>query len=173
MKKSSLTSRAVPVLLLVTLVLTCGSVFAYMFRQTDARTVEFVPASVACEPKIETDGSVTITKDSEISVYLRVRLVTYWIDTENKVLPKAAESITVTPKNGWLSGSDGMYYYTEPVPPENAGVPFSGKISLPTQTDGSRQVVDILCEAIQADPTDAVKESWGVTLDGATITDVP
>ena len=165
MKKSSLTSRRIPALLLVALILSCGTVLAYMFKQSGPETVEFTPAAVTCAPKIETTGDVTITKTSEISVYLRVRPVTYWVDTNNKILPKEADPITFTLKDGWLAGSDGMYYYTMPVPPNTAGVPFSGVIGLKTDTDGNKQVVDILCEAIQADPVDAVKESWHVTLD--------
>ena len=173
MKKSSLTGRMIPVLLLAALILTCGSVFAYMFKQTETKTTEFTPVSVSCKAEIETGGEVTIAKTSEISVYLRVRPVTYWVDTSNNILPKKADPVTYTLKDGWLLGSDGVYYYTMPVAPETAGVPFSSISGLKTESDGSKQVVDILCEAIQADPTTAVMESWGVTVIGTEITAVP
>lgn len=170
--------RLVPVALLMALALICGSVFAYMFSRTEDKTTKFIPAKVSCKVAEEFDpatgvkSSIKVTNTGNIDAYLRVRLVTYWVDADGKVAPKSSPALSITPANGWVEGSDNTFYYKEPVAPDGVTDDLlNGSITLEADAEGNRQVVDVFAEAIQAKPANAVTESWDVTLDdGGTIT---
>ena len=173
MKKRSLTSRFVPALL-VALILACGTVFAYMFRQTEIKTTTFTPAKVLCEvyaPLTADDkiDSVTLKNTSNIDAYLRVRLVTYWVDGDGDVAAKSSPALSVDYDEAkWVAGSGNTFYFKTPVSPEATENLTTNLLKTPVELkteDGYKQVVDIFGEAIQADPTKAVTESWQVTLE--------
>lgn len=148
-----------------------GSVYAYMFLRTDPQETAFMPANVTC--KVTNGESVVVQNTGNIPAYLRVRLVTYWVDGDGNVVPKTPPVLAITPINGWVTGTDHTYYYPTPRDPEGLTERLlASPISLIEQ-DGYRQCLDIFAETIQAEPTTAVKEAWNVTLSGTTITAAP
>lgn len=174
MKKTLNLRRLIPAALLLSLILACGSVFAYMFMRTDSYITTFSPAQVSCDVSETFDGSqkssITVKNTGNIPAYLRVRLVSYWVDGEGNVVPKDPPDLSFTVNSGWIKGVDHTYYYTEPVEPNDDLDLLASPIELIEQ-DGYRQCVDVFAEAIQAEPAAAVTESWNVTLDsGNTIT---
>ena len=182
MKQRSHKRRLLTVALLLALVLTCGSVYAYMFMRTPTQGVSFIPASVTCEVDApvadNTISSIKLENTGNVKEYLRVRLVTYWVDEHGNVAPKTSPTLTVSYDTGnWVkSATSNTFYYKVPVPPD-APDDFTtnlltGPITLATE-DGYKQVVDIFGEAIQAEPTTAVTDSWHVTLSGTTVTAAP
>jgi len=145
-----------------------GSVYAYMFRRTDLQKAGFLPAHVACQV---TDGETVVVKNTgNIPAYIRVRLVTYWVDGDGKVAPKTPPELSITAINGWVTGTDHTYYYPVPVDPGAFTLALPASPILLTEQDGYKQCVDVFAEAIQADPTTAVMEAWGVTVSGSSIT---
>lgn len=170
------TRRLVPVALLAMLALTCGTVFAYMFSKAPGVAVQFTPAQVSCtvEETFESNvkSNITVKNTSNIPAYLRVRLVTYWVVAEGEDAGKVAakksdyDALAVSLNDGWIAGSNNTYYYELPVAPDTTTQTslFSGSIPLKAE-DGFNQVVDVFAEAIQADPTKAVEDSWKVTID--------
>ena len=168
------------------LVLVCGSVFAYMFMRTAPEHTNFIPAQVSCKVYEDHVGdditSVTVENTGNISAYIRVRLVTYWVDGDDNVAPLPSPPLVINDYNSmdWIKGSDNTFYYKKPVPPDAPDdfttnlLTSTGAITLKTQ-DGYKQAVDIFGEAIQSKPTDAVKEVWPVTMDtdGTTIKSSP
>lgn len=180
MRKKNL-RRLMPVALLLALVLICGSVFAYMFMRTDTEGTDFIPAQVACKVYSPEAGdavdSITVENTGNINAYLRVRLVTYWVDSDGNVAPKPSPTLTVSYNStDWIKGSDNTFYYKVSVAPDGFTTNLlTGPIILGTE-DGYKQEVDIFGEAIQSKPTDAVKEVWLVTMDdtdGTTIISSP
>jgi len=166
------------------LLLVCGSVFAYMFQRTEPASTQFTPAVVACEVHDALNGdkdieSITVENTGNIDAYLRVRLVTYWVDGEGNVAPKPSPTLTVNETGNWVkSETSNTFYYKEPVAPEDSNDDTSNLLTTPITLkteDGYKQVVDIFGEAIQAQPTAAVTDSWKVTLeaDGKTINAAP
>jgi len=170
MKRPLTKHRLVPVLLLAVLMLTCGTVYAYMFAKSETKQTNFVPAQVSCmvsetfENNVK--SSITVTNTGNIPAYVRVRLVTYWETGDGKVAPKASPSLTVNvDAEKWAKGSNNTFYYRTPVASkaQTSDLLNGGSIELKTE-EGYAQVIDVFAEAIQADPTKAVEESWNVTI---------
>ena len=172
MKKGKLKGLLILVLVLIA-VTACGSVYAYMIKQTNI-TNNFTPAKVSCEVEEKTDNpvteksSITVKNTSNIDAYLRVRLVSYWVKDAGAgtyVVGKESVMPTFTIKDDWIAGSDYTYYYKSPVAPgDDTKELLDSKIVL--AADGEYlQVVEVFAEAIQSEPSKAVTESWGLTLD--------
>ena len=161
-------------LFLLTVIMMCiGSVGAYMRKQTEVVENVFVPAKVSCVVN-ETfqdnkKTNITITNTGTIKAYLRLRLVTYWVDSNGNILFETSPTISVAlDKNFWVQSGD-TYYYKEPVGPGESTEKLleNGKfIQLVDDDDnGKRQVVEVFAEAIQSKPTEAVTGVWPVVLD--------
>ena len=122
---------------------------------------------------------ITVENTSNISAYLRLRLVTYWVDTSTgtaQIVSKPSEMPHFDIAAGWLAGSNDTYYYTSPVSPNgfSGELLASGSVIPLVEEDGYLQVIEIFAEAIQYLPDDAVEDSWGVTLNSdGIITRVP
>lgn len=166
--------NALLILAILAVVLGSTAVIAYMFRQTQEEENLLVPAEVTCQVK-ETfadnvKSSITVTNTGNIAAYIRVRLVTYWINEDGNVAPKSSPDLTVPYDSSyWIAGPDNTFYYKYPVPAVSGNVTndlLLQSISLTQNTeDKTRQVIDVFAEAIQAEPTDAVTSSWGVKVD--------
>lgn len=174
-------------LLLVLIFILCGTVIAYMFTQTGYEENSLQPATVACQV-VETfsDGaktSIKIKNTGNIKAYLRLRLVSYWVDSEGAIAPKTSTmpsfSLNTT---DWIAGANHTYYYKTPVDPNvDEGLTSDlletgSSLTLAPDEDGCSQVVEIFAEAIQSEPgnvTSPPVSNWGVTLSGTTIQAVP
>ena len=177
MRKKNL-RRLMPVALLLALLLVCGSVFAYMFMRTDTKGTDFIPAQVSCKvysPELDDAvDSITVENTSNIYAYLRVRLVTYWVDGDGNVAPKPSPTLTVSYNStDWIKGSGNTFYYKVPVAPDGFTTNLlTAPITLGTE-DGYNQEVDIFGEAIQAYPEAAAEGSWLVEVTSDEITSAP
>ena len=162
------------------LVSLCGTVLAYMFRQTAPIENPFEPAKVDCEVYEVTDNtitkktSITVQNTGTIDAYLRVRLVTYWVDGAGNVAGKASPPLTVPLASGWIAGANNTFYYKTPVKPGDSTDNLLEGSPLTLLEDGEyHQVIEVFAEAIQSSPSNAVTDSWQITLDGEIITNVP
>ena len=165
--------------------LLCGTSVAYMFKVTSQENNSFIPATVSCRVEEEFDGEVKtdiqIENTSNIPVYLRLRLVTYWVNTDSEgkeyiaSKPSASLDSVQYESNLWLKGDDNTYYYTQIVN-ESDGVSnqhftqnlLTAPIVLSEDDEGYRQVVEVFAEAIQAEPAKAVESAWPVKIDAET-----
>ena len=160
------------------LILLCGTTFALMFRQTEPLDNQFEAAAVSCAVAESFDGStkssIAVTNTGNIDAYLRLRLVSYWVDSKGNILSKPSQMPTVSVASGWITGSDNTYYYSQPVAPGSStpNLLLTG-IPLQQDSDGYLQVIEVFADAIQSKPEAAVSSSWGVTLSGGKITDAP
>ena len=154
------------------------TVVAYMFRRTDEKKNTFIPAVVSCEVNETTNrpltekSEITIKNTGNIDAYLRLRIVSYWMDSNGNILPKPSVIPTFTAASGWVSGSGNTYYYSSPIEP-GASTPnllAEGSTITLSEEDGALQVVEIISEAIQSKPESAVTDSWKVTVSDGKIT---
>lgn len=156
----------------VTLATISGSVVAYMIKRTQFQENTFTPAVVTCElhevknADTTRKTSITVENTGNVNAYMRVRLVSYWVDpATGAIAAKPSPDVSFTPGSGWVAGSGGnTYYYQAPVAPGDTTNELLGSEITLTSLDGLVQVVEVFAEAIQAQPTTAVTDSWGVTL---------
>ena len=158
-------SSALIIALALILVLAVGGTVAYIFTQTGPVINTFTPADAKITVDEETSDnqktSITVVNNSTgVPVYIRVALVANMIDKDENVTG-AASVPTFTLGKDWIKGSDGYYYYTEPVP---VGGSTGNLLDTPMTLLENMQVV-VLADAIQAEPTTAVTQAWDVTVE--------
>lgn len=176
--------------LAVLLTATVGSTAAWLVSKPAAVENDFVPGKVAC--KVLEDfgaGSGTYVKSNvrvkntgNTDAYIRVLLVFTWKDDKGNIFSNKPQEgkdyqIVMDDLTDWImqKSDTGVYfYYKKRVAPEEetrnlieslyqiADVigPENGKYKLS---------VDILADAVQADPPQAVKDSWGVAVENGEI----
>ncbi|MBQ4049981.1 MAG: hypothetical protein IJD07_04950 [Clostridia bacterium] len=153
------------------LAIVSSPVVAYMIKRVGTTTNTFVPAAVECQLNEEFTNnektSITVTNRGNIDAYIRVRLVTYMTDEDGNVTTATPPSVNFTLDDSWIKDEDSnTYYYKDAVVPNGeTGNLLKTKISL---EEG--QVVVVLAEAIQANPSSAVAGAWGVTIADGKIT---
>ena len=139
--------------------LAVGTTFALLKANTDPVTNTFTAAK--SDIKIDED----VTGGQAVS-YVRVKLVMNWVDGDGNV---SAEPVNITPSitGNWFE-QDGIYYYKMPVAANDGettnllATPITEPADKPA---GCHLEVTVLAESIQAAPSKAVTDSWGVRVD--------
>ena len=163
--------------LLVLVTLTIGGTLAYLTTETGPVENKFTPSYVDCEVTESFDGTtksnVNVTNTGDTEAYIRVKLVTYRVNDEGQHIGGTAEIPGFNPGTNWVKHGD-YYYYTLPVAPGEE--PTAGLIDSITLTDsyadadGGKQVIEVMAEAIQSGPANAVGNSWGVSISQGSVT---
>lgn len=176
--------------LAVLLTATVGSTAAWLVSKPAAVENNFVPGKVACQvlEKFGTESGayvkrgVRVKNTGNTDAYIRVLLVFTWKDDAGNIFSNKPQEgkdyqIVMDDLTNWImqKSDAGLYfYYKKPVAPDAetsklidslrqiAGVtgPENGKYKLS---------VDVLADAVQADPPQAVKDSWGVDVENGEI----
>ena len=150
-----------------------GGTIAYLSTQTGPVVNTFMPSHVDCKVEEDFDGrwkkNVNVTNTSDIDAYIRVKLITYRVNDTGDHIGGTSEVPAFTEGTNWVKYKDGFYYYTLPVlagqKPANDLIGGEGiELSSYNDADGGKQVIEVMAEAIQANPTDAVGQAWGVTI---------
>lgn len=159
------------VALILVICLAIGGAVAFLVAHTDEIKNIFNPANVEIKTYEDFDGTVkknvNVENTGDTDVYIRVKLVTYMQDAKGNPTSATASIPPFDHGDDWLL-IDGIYYYTKPVASGDKTSDLIGDVGI-TLIRG--QVVEVLAEAIQATPTTAVTETWGVTVDDGLITD--
>ena len=138
--------------------------FAALGDTTAVVRSELRAAKVTCRVN---DGSYSVTNTGDIPALIRVKLVINWVDDNGDIMmypPEGAE-YQLTPGTNWTHmGSDtdpcdGFWYCNRIL---SAGEMTPRIVSELVQTGDGNLRVEILAEAIQATPAEAVEEAWGV-----------
>ena len=161
------------------LALTIGGTVAWLTSKTNDITNTFTPSKVMCavsEIFYEDTGiksNVNVTNVGDTDAFIRVKLVTYRTNAEGKHIGGVAEVPKFTPGDGWVKYGD-YYYYTKPVAPNaQPEEDLIGRIQLASSypdADGGYQAMDVMAEAIQSEPAQAVGEAWGVSISQGRVT---
>lgn len=165
-----------------------GLTLAFMFKKAE-KTNRFILAEVSCAVREKTDGSevtgvaavgseksdIRVENTGNVREFLRLKMVSYYVDANGDIVGTVSSKYpTLSLKNGWIAGANHTYYY--PFPTDPSGMteilcePFSlGQMQL---ADGKTvyQVIEVIAEAVQAEPISAVQAAWGVTVTNNTIT---
>lgn len=160
------------ILLAAVIVLLAGAVggtWAFLVAQSEPVQNNFTYAHVRCtiNEKFENGvkSDVAIQNTGDIPAYIRARIVVTWKDANGNVsstVPVKDSDYTMTMGTGWTKGTDDYWYYKTAV---DAGeetpiliTKCEKKGNAPKDYDLS---VEILADAIQSEPANAVKEAWG------------
>lgn len=171
--------RILLVLLALLLILSVGATIAYITLKTPKVTNEFVPAVVTCEVQETFENGVKkdvcVKNTGNVSSYIRVALVINWVDDKGTVLStvpvKDDYTLTISDQ-GWKTGSDGYYYYCEPVKVgySTSNLITEAKVNELKAPAGYSLSIQVLASAIQSEPTKAVEENWNVKVNNGNIT---
>lgn len=154
--------------LLLVIGMVVGGTVAWLSTKSAPITNTFLPSKVACEVTESFDGktksNVNVTNTGDIDAYIRVKLATYRVNDEGDHIGGIAKIPDFTPGAGWVENGD-YYYYTKPVAPDkqpaDALISSIDLIGSYTDADGGKQAIDVMAEAIQSVPENAVKAAWG------------
>ena len=154
--------------LLLVATMVVGGTLAYLFTNTEPVENIFTPSYVSCSVREEFNGTtksnVNVINTSNIDAYIRVKLVTYRVNKDNQHIGGEAQIPTFTLGAGWAY-HEGYYYYTLPVAPgEQPKTNLTDSMKLVgsyDDADGGKQVIEVMAEAIQSVPENAVKAAWG------------
>ena len=181
-------SAALLIALVLIVTVGVGSTLAYLIDTSSDVTNTFLPSEVSCEVYETFDGTtksnvyIQNVKDndglSDTEAYIRAAIVVTWKDADGNVygqkpVANTDYSISVNTTDWILSTTDGYYYHKSPVEPGESTSILIETCKLKdgvTPPSGYHFSVEIVAEAIQAEPADAVEEAWGVTVaDNGTI----
>ena len=163
-------------LLLIFTVMVSGTV-AFLVTQTTGLTNTFTPSHVSCSVTEGFDGTtksnVNVTNTGDTDAYIRVKLVTYRVNDQNQHIGGTATIPSFTLGTNWVQYGD-YYYYTLPVAPTEKpvaalidSIQLTGNYDV---ADGGKQVFEVMAEAIQSGPAEAVGNSWGVSISKGSVT---
>lgn len=148
--------------------LAVGTTFALLKANTEPVTNTFTAAKSGTDIVEKLDGSqktsIAVKNTGTAVSYVRVKLVMNWVDESGNV---SAEPVNITPSitDNWFE-QGGIYYYKMPVAAngetENL---LQTPITQGTAPEGYHLEVTVLAESIQAAPSTAVQQSWGVGVD--------
>ena len=161
-----LTAMAVAAMLLLALAI--GGTVAWLSTKDSPIQNRFLPSKVSCEVQEKFDGkvktNVNVKNTGDISAFIRVKLVSYRTNDEGQHIGGTAALPSFTLGAGWVKYGD-YYYYTQPVAPgKTPAANLTDSMALTdayTDADGGHQSIDVMAEAIQSVPEDAVKAAWG------------
>ena len=149
--------------------LAVGTTFALLKANTEPVTNTFTAAKSGTDIVEKLDGSqktsIAVKNTGTAVSYVRVKLVMNWVDESGNV---SAEPVNITPSitDNWFL-KDGIYYYKMPVAAN--GGETTNLLKTPIEQnnapEGCHLEVTVLAESIQAAPSAAVTESWGVGVD--------
>ena len=178
-RKRSRRIATVVLSLVLLLALAVGGTVAWLSARTPEVTNTFTPATVTCEVEEEFDDTTGVKTDvnvkntSDIDVYIRVKLVTYRTNDAGQHIGGTAELPAFTLGENWVE-KDGYYYYTLPVAPDKTpAANLADKMTLTASyddADGGKQALDVMAEAIQSAPEEAVADAWGVKIAQGSVT---
>ena len=176
--------------LAVLLTATVGSTAAWLVSKPAAVENDFVPGKVACqvledfgvESGTSVKRNVRVKNTGNTDAYIRVLLVFTWKDDKGNIFSNKPQEgkdyqIVMDDLTDWImqKSDAGLYfYYKKPVAPDAETSKLIDSLRQIAGVTGPENgtyklSVDILADAVQANPPQAVKDSWGVAVENGEI----
>ena len=126
-----------------------------------------------------TKSDIVFKNEVDIPVFVRATLAVYWTDAQGNVVSQpegCSVAMDREAKAGWTQIGD-VYYYNKALAPVNQEGDATTAMLEPIVAgipDGSgyKLNVDVLYEAIQAEPATTVQDAWGVAIADGAVTPV-
>lgn len=156
--------------LLLVIGMVVGGTVAWLSTKSAPITNTFLPSKVACQVQEEFNSTtgvktnVNVENTGDIDAYIRVKLVSYRTNDAGQHIGGTAEIPNFELGEGWVEHG-GYYYYTKPVKPnQKPEADLTNEMTLKGNCDGAdggHQAIDVMAEAIQSVPENAVQAAWG------------
>lgn len=156
--------------LALTLIFSAGGTLAWLAASTEETVNTFSPAAMEITVQEDFDGkikkNVRVENKSETAVYIRVALVPTWVNAAGEPMAQSASLgnliFTNLPASGWIE-QDGYYYYTQPVSAGSITPELftRAEVKANAAPAGCTMDLQVLAQAVQATPKDAVTAAWG------------
>jgi len=180
LRTGRLTTMVIATALLLALAI--GGTIAWLSTKDAPIQNKFLPSKVTCEVQEKFNGTtgektnVNVRNTGTIDAFIRVKLVTYRTNDQGQHIGGTASLPAFTLGADWVKYGD-YYYYTLPVAPgKTPETNLTNSMTLVgsyVDTDGGKQAVDVMAEAIQSVPVEAVQAAWGagfsIAADGSLI----
>lgn len=162
------------------LALAIGGTVAWLSTEDTPITNTFLPSKVACKVTEKFNGTVksdvNVQNTGNIDAFIRVKLVTYRTNNQDQHIGGTADLPKFTLGADWVKYGD-YYYYKKPVEPnQKPATNLTDRMTLTgsyNDTDGGKQAIDVMAEAIQSVPEEAVKAAWGLSINSDGSLNVP
>lgn len=187
MRKRKTKYTALLVCLLLAVAIAVSGTIAYIFTSSDPVINTFTPVIPEIEIPEEMNGTVkqnaTVQNTGDVDSYLRAKIVVTWQNDNGEVYPEVPElgegkDYTMTNGANWQLHKDGYYYYKKVAAPGQPAVMKNGdvvdnpedmliiraEVIGKAPAEGYTLHIEILGQAIQSEPIEAVKETWGVNI---------
>lgn len=162
--------------ILLILAISVGGTLAYLATYTGDVENTFTPATPDTEiTETLTDAvksDVAVKNTGEVDMYIRARYFVVWRHNGQIVTQPDNVRITITRPTDmqWVEGADGYWYYPDAVAPggSTSELIYEAKVTGLQEGDGYTVDLEILSQAIQSVPDEAVEEAWSndkVTVD--------
>lgn len=151
------------------LALAVGGTIAWLNAETDpvVNSFSYGKITTEIEEKFENNvkENVAAKNTGTADAFIRIKLVSYRTNGEGQRIGGAAPLQQFKLGDNWVKYGD-YYYYTLPVAPNYSTGILVDRIELMTynDADGGYQSIDVMAEAIQSTPEQAVKDAWGFGL---------
>lgn len=148
------------------LALAIGGTIAWLNAETDpvVNSFSYGKITTEIEEKFENNvkENVAAKNTGSTDAFIRIKLVSYRTNATGQRIGGAAPLQSFTLGKNWVKYGD-YYYYTLPVTPTHSTGILVDRIELVTydDADGGYQSIDVIAEAIQSTPVQAVKDAWG------------
>ena len=171
-EKKKRTSSLIALSIITVMLFIVGGTLAYLADRTPEVVNTFTPSKIETniEEKFESNvkTNVRIQNTGDVDAYIRARIVVTWQDKNGNVLgekPVSGTDYTMKQTLGKWYQKDGLYYYKGRVSSGGYTAYLIDRCEplKAAPVEGYTLHVEILAEAIQADPDAAIKDAWGVT----------
>ena len=148
------------------LALAIGGTVAWLNAETDpvVNSFSYGKITTEIEEKFEKNvkENVAAKNIGTADAFIRIKLVSYRTNADGQRIGGVAPLEDFKLGINWVEYGD-YYYYTLPVAPNDSTGILVDTIELMTynDADGGYQSIDVMAEAIQSTPEQAVKDAWG------------
>ena len=163
------------VALALTLVLSVGGTVAYLSTSSGSVSNTFTPTPVECaviedsfeQGKSTLKTNVSVKNTGKADAHIRATIVVTWRDAAGNVygqVPVEGEGkdyVLEINDTGWKKGTDGYWYCIAAGNPDTQTAVLIDSCTALTSLDDYTLSVEILAQAIQAEPDAAAIAAWG------------
>ena len=164
-----------------------GGTVAYLVTKTSPVENTFVPGYVSCrinekgpdgekdfENNVDTEKkNVTVTNTGIVDAYIRAAIIVTWKDSSGNIAATVpVEGYDYNLKlntNNWTHSGD-YYYYKSSVEPNGTTEKLVESCTALKSNGDYTLSVEILADAIQSTPSNAVESSWHVSISNGSVT---